>query len=83
MEENIRLELEKLHGRINDVKDRVITLEAQQPHINAALLRIESGVTVLAGRIVKALWALGLLILGPLVALLFKALAGGALAHFI
>jgi len=44
MDETTRNELDKLHGRINDLKERVVSLEAQQPHINAALLRIEGSV---------------------------------------
>lgn len=41
MDQEIRLEFEKLHGRVNDLKERVVNLEAQQPHISAALARIE------------------------------------------
>lgn len=81
MDEVTRNELEKLHGRINDMKERLVTLEAQQPHINAALLRIEGGVEKLVGRIGKALWAVFLLLLAPLAVLLVKAFASGALAH--
>jgi len=83
MDEITRSELEKLHGRINDMKERLVTLEAQQPHINAALLRIEGGMEKLASRIGKGLWALALIPLTALIGILFKALAGGALAHFI
>jgi len=44
MDQEIRAELEKLHGRVNDVKERVVNLEAQQPHINVSLGRIERSV---------------------------------------
>lgn len=59
---------------------RLVTLEAQQPHINAALMRIEGSVGKIADRIRNALWALLLLVLGPMIALLFKAFAAGALS---
>jgi hypothetical protein len=75
MDEVTRGELEKLHGRINDMRERIVTLEAQQPHINAALLRIEGSVGKLADRIRNALWALLLLVLSPLAVLLIKAFA--------
>ncbi len=78
MDEVIRSEVEKLHARINDMKERLVTLEAQQPHINAALMRIEVG--KIADRIRNALWALLLLVLGPMIALLFKAFAASALS---
>jgi len=80
MDEVTRGELEKLHGRINDMRERIVTLEAQQPHINAALLRIEGSVGKLADRIRNALWALLLLVLSPLAVLLIKAFASGALS---
>gem|GEM_PF-1845208 len=83
MDEVTRSELEKLHGRISDLKERVVTLEAQQPHINAALLRIETSVEKLIGRIGKALWAVFLILLTPVIALLVKAFASGALASFL
>lgn len=80
MDEVTRGELEKLHARINDMKERLVTLEAQQPHINAALLRIEGSVGKLADRIRNALWALLVLVLSPLAVLLVKAFASGALS---
>ncbi|MBY3038943.1 hypothetical protein HFO76_22725 [Rhizobium laguerreae] len=83
MDETTRNELEKLHGRINDMKERVVTLEAQQPHINAALLRIEGSVEKIAGKIGKAIWAIALIGLGPLAAILIKAIASGALKPFV
>lgn len=83
MDETTRNELEKLHSRINDLKERVVSLEAQQPHINAALLRIEGSVEKLANRIGKALWAVVAIVLTPLAGLLIKAIASGTLARFL
>lgn len=56
MDEVTRAEIEKLHGRLNDMKERVVTLEAQQPHINAALIRIETSVDKLNGHLSKLIW---------------------------
>lgn len=64
MDQETRGEIEKLHARINDIKVRVVNLEAQTPHINAALLRIERSVDRLNGHISKAVWAVLLLFLG-------------------
>lgn len=82
MDEITRSELEKLHGRINEVKERVVMLEAQQPHISAALVRIEAGTTNLEKRINGAVWKLALIVLGPIGLLLVKAFASGALKPF-
>lgn len=83
MDEVTRSELEKLHGRINDMKERLVILEAQQPHINAALLRIEGSVGKIADRIRNALWAILLLVIAPIIALLVKAFASGALSAHV
>jgi hypothetical protein len=83
MDEITRAEFEKVHARISDMKERVVTLEAQQPHINSALLRIEGSVGKLADKIGKAIWVAVPIILTPFVALMFKAFAGGALARFL
>ncbi|QND53453.1 hypothetical protein HB779_17330 [Phyllobacterium sp. 628] len=64
MDETTRAEIEKLHGRINDVKDRVTVLEAQTPHIKEALGRIEKSVDRLNGHIVKAIWVILILFIG-------------------
>jgi len=83
MDEVTRSELEKLHGRINDMKERLVTLEAQQPHINAALLRIEGSVEKIAGKIGKAIWAVLTPTIVIFVGLLIKAIASGALKPYI
>ncbi|MBX5020433.1 hypothetical protein [Rhizobium lentis] len=83
MDEVTRSELEKLHGRINDMKERLVTLEAQQPHINAALLRIEGSVEKIAGKIGKAIWAVLTPTIVVIVGLLIKAIASGALKPYI
>ncbi len=56
MDQETRGEIDKLHHRINDMNSRVTTLEAQNPHINAALVRIEKSVEKLNAHIVKAIW---------------------------
>lgn len=74
MDEVVRSEIEKLHGRINGVQERVTVLEAQTPHINAALQRIQNGVAKLNGHIVKAIW----IVFAMFLAMVFKfAMAGG------
>jgi len=56
MDEVVRSEIDKLHGRVSALKERVVNLEAQQPHISAALVRIEDGVKGLYGHLSKAIW---------------------------
>jgi hypothetical protein len=82
MDEITRSELEKLHGRIGDLKERVVSLEAQQPHINATLLRIEGGIEKLGGRIWKAVGAVALLFMTPMAVILVKAALSGSLSQF-
>lgn len=56
------------------MQERVTVLEAQKPHINAALQRIQNGVDKLNGHIVKAIWIVFAMFLG----LVFKfAMTGG------
>lgn len=56
MDQQTRAELDKLHRRVNDLTARVINLEAQGPHIDAALDRIEKSVDRLNSHLVKAIW---------------------------
>lgn len=67
MDEVTRAEIDKLHGRISDLKERIVNLEAQQPHINAALGRIERMVEKLNGHLVKAIWIVIALFLAAVV----------------
>jgi hypothetical protein len=83
MDEITRAEFEKVHSRISDMKERVVTLEAQQPHINSALLRIEGAVTAISGKIGKGVLILGCAFLTPFAALLVKALLSGGLSRFV
>ncbi|MDK2769927.1 MAG: hypothetical protein KYX69_19690 [Sphingomonas sp.] len=57
------------------MKERVVTLEAQNPHINATLIRIETMVERLNGHLVKAIWAVALLFIAAVV----KFILGGGL----
>lgn len=77
MDELTRAEIEKLHGRLNDMKERVVTLEAQQPHINAALIRIEMSVDKLNGHLSKLIW----LAVALFVAAAAKFILAGGLNH--
>ena len=79
MEKEIRDELDKLHERITRLRERVVNLEAQQPYINAALLRIEGSVEKLANKISKAVWVVATPLVVLLVGVLFKSLVSG---HF-
>ncbi|WP_245279875.1 hypothetical protein [Hyphomicrobium sp. 99] len=54
--DNMRAELDKIHGRVNKLNDRVVVLETQRPHVEAALDRIEKSVERLNGHAVKAMW---------------------------
>lgn len=49
-------DIEKLHDRINGLSGRVVNLEAQRPHTDASLARIEKSVERLNGHIVKGIW---------------------------
>lgn len=60
----MRSEIDRLHGRLNDLKERVVTLEAQVPHTNATLDRIEKSVDKINGHIVKAIWLILALFMG-------------------
>lgn len=57
VDQDVRTELNTLHERLSSLKERVVTLEAQTPHINAALVRIEKSVEKLNGHLSKAIWA--------------------------
>lgn len=56
MDAENRAEIEKLHGRITRLSERVVNLEAQQPHISGTLVRIEKNVERLNGHLSKAVW---------------------------
>lgn len=83
MDQQIRAEIEKLHERVSGLKERVVNLEAQQPHINAALLRIEGSVDKLTNRIGKAIWAVLTPVIVLAVGVAFKIIVSGSLAHFV
>lgn len=83
MDDTTRAELDKIHSRINETAGRVIVLEAQQPHITAALVRIEAKSDKLAAAISRFLGFIGLAVLGPIIALMFKVFASGALSNLI
>lgn len=86
MDQEVRAELEKLHGRISDLKERVVNLEAQQPHMNAALVRIERNISdhkedmknalkTLNGHLSKAVWV----ILALFITALWRLVATGSI----
>lgn len=78
MDIETRAEFEKMHERINGVKDRVTILETNMPHINSALTRIQGGVEKLNGHISKGVWAIVVLILAVIV----KFVVEGGLTKF-
>jgi predicted nuclease with TOPRIM domain len=82
MDQQVRAEIEKLHERVSGLKERVVNLEAQQPHINAALARIEGSVDKLANRIGKAIWAVLTPVIVLVVGVVFKIIVSGSLAQF-
>lgn len=82
MDQQIRAEIEKLHERVSGLKERVVNLEAQQPHINAALARIEGSVDKLTNRIGKAIWAVLTPVIVLAVGFAFKIIVSGSLAQF-
>lgn len=73
MDGDTRAEIDKLHGRVSDLKERVVSLEAQRPHIDAALTRIERNVEKLNGHVSKGVWA----ILGLFLVALWKMVLTG------
>lgn len=73
MSEVTREEMNALHGRVSDLKERVVNLEAQQPHINAALTRIEKSVEKLSSHVSKGVWV----ILGLFIVSLWKMILAG------
>lgn len=73
MDQDTRAEIDKLHGRVSDLKERVVNLEAQRPHIDAALSRIERNVEKLNGHVSKGVWA----ILGLFLVALWKMVVAG------
>lgn len=75
MDADARGELDKLHERITRLRERVTNIEAQQPHITAALLRIEKNVERLNGHIVKAV----MVILALFLTALWRLVANGQL----
>lgn len=82
MEQQTRDELDKLHERITRLRERVVNLEAQQPHINAALLRIESSVEKMVTKMDRAKWAVLAPVITLLVGVVLKVLISGKLAGF-
>ena len=75
MDEVTRAEIDKLHDRVSSLKERVVNLEAQQPHISAALVRIEEGVRGLYGHLSKAIW----IVVALLIAAVAKFILSGGL----
>lgn len=75
MDQETRTELEKLHGRINEVKNRVTILETTVPHISASLIRIERSVDKLGGYLSRAVW----IILALFVTAVWKLIASGSI----
>lgn len=64
VDQEFRNEVNALHGRLNDLKERVVKLEAQVPHTNESLARIEKSVEKINGHIVKAIWMIVALFIG-------------------
>lgn len=73
MDDTTRSEIEKLHGRVNDLKERVVTLETERPHIKEALARIEGSVKQINAHLTKVVW----IVLGVCIVALLKIIVGG------
>lgn len=67
MDQDIRNEFNSLHARVNDLKERVVKLEAEGPHIAQALERIEKSVDKINSHFVKAIWLVVALVVGVVV----------------
>lgn len=78
MEQETRAEIEKLHSRVSGHAARLVHLEAQNPHINAALTRIENSVDKLSGR----LGAIGMAFIFAIVAAIATFVVNGGLTKF-
>lgn len=64
MDQEIRNELNTLHGRVNDLRDRTVKLEAEVPHTNEMLREIKKSVEKINGHFVKAIWLVFALVVG-------------------
>lgn len=64
VDQEIRNEFNTLHGRVNELRDRVVKLEAQVPHTNDMLQRIEKSVEKINSHFVKAIWLVFVLVVG-------------------
>jgi len=67
--------VEKLRGDVEDLRSRVVRLEAQGPHIDAMLARIEKSVDALKDYMSKAIW----IILGLFITALWRLISNGSL----
>jgi hypothetical protein len=83
MDQATRAELEKLHGRINDLKERIVLLEADRPYVREALARIESAVSELRvgfkadidqfrGYFVKFVWVVAVALIGAIMQFIIR-----------
>lgn len=68
-------DIEKLHGRVNDLSSRVVSLEAQRPHIAETLDEIKDSIGRLNGHLVRAVWV----VLALFITALWKIIANGGL----
>jgi len=75
MDEDTRSEFKAVYERMNDLRERVTTLETHLPHTAALLLRIENSVNRLNGHVSKVVW----IVLGLFIAALFKVAMTGNL----
>lgn len=75
MDQETRAEIDKLHGRVSDLKERIVNLEAQIPHINSALGRIEKLVEKVNCHMTRGAWA----IIALFIAAVWKLVTSGAI----
>ncbi len=75
MGQDTRAEIDKLHGSMSDLKERVVNLEAQIPHINSSLGRIEKLVEKVNGHMTRGAWA----IITLFIAAVWKLITSGAI----
>jgi hypothetical protein len=77
MDQELRLELEKvnarvsdrfgdLHMRVDDLRSRLVHIEAQDPHINATLARMERTIDGLKSSLMRVVWLLVAMAVGTL-----------------
>lgn len=83
MDHATRTVIDALHGRVTELQERVVMLEAQLPHTSSSLSRIETRLDKMNNRMNAFLWAVLSPFIGLFAALIFRVVVSGKLAEFL